>query len=89
MQVRRGVDRAEIYSIALSPNAQWLGVSSDKGTVHVFSLRVRVLGDDLLSEKAPSQAAALVHQNSSSSIDPLISPTSGANASSSLSFLKG
>lgn len=40
MQVRRGADRAEIYSLAFSPTAQWLAVSSDKGTVHVFSLKV-------------------------------------------------
>lgn len=39
-QVRRGADRAEIYSLAFSSSAQWLAVSSDKGTVHVFSLKV-------------------------------------------------
>ncbi|KAK8588246.1 hypothetical protein V6N13_087190 [Hibiscus sabdariffa] len=38
--VRRGADRAEIYSLAFSSNAQWLAVSSDKGTVHVFSLKI-------------------------------------------------
>ncbi|MBA0863264.1 hypothetical protein Goshw_018791 [Gossypium schwendimanii] len=38
-EVRRGADRAEIYSLAFSSNAQWLAVSSDKGTVHVFSLK--------------------------------------------------
>lgn len=35
---RRGADRAEIYSICFSPNSQLLACSSDKGTVHVFSL---------------------------------------------------
>ncbi|KAF2316842.1 hypothetical protein GH714_042183 [Hevea brasiliensis] len=35
-----GADRAEIYSLAFSSNAQWLAVSSEKGTVHVFSLKV-------------------------------------------------
>lgn len=34
----RGADRAEIYSICFSPNSQLLACSSDKGTVHVFSL---------------------------------------------------
>ncbi|KAG8486152.1 hypothetical protein CXB51_019518 [Gossypium anomalum] len=38
-EVRRGADRAEIYSLAFSSNAQWLAVSSDKGTVHVFGLK--------------------------------------------------
>ncbi|MQL76255.1 hypothetical protein Taro_008625 [Colocasia esculenta] len=88
-EVRRGVDRAEIYSIALSPNAQWLAVSSDKGTVHIFSLRVRVIGDDAFNRHPPSQGPAMVHQNSSNSIDALVSPNTGANPSSSLSFMKG
>ncbi|KAK9945626.1 hypothetical protein M0R45_011131 [Rubus argutus] len=39
-EVRRGADRAEIYSLAFSSTAQWLAVSSDKGTVHVFNLKV-------------------------------------------------
>ncbi|KAM7254925.1 hypothetical protein ACFE04_020166 [Oxalis oulophora] len=37
--VRRGTDRAEIHSLAFSSNGQWLAVSSDKGTVHVFFLK--------------------------------------------------
>ncbi|CAB83127.1 putative protein [Arabidopsis thaliana] len=37
---KEGADRAEIYSLAFSSNAQWLAVSSDKGTVHVFGLKV-------------------------------------------------
>ncbi|XP_073302908.1 autophagy-related protein 18a-like [Primulina huaijiensis] len=41
-EVRRGADRAEIYSLAFSPTSQWLAVSSDKDTVHVFSLKVNL-----------------------------------------------
>jgi len=79
-EVRRGVDRADIYSIALSPNVQWLAVSSDKGTVHIFSLRVRVSGEDSHSTE---------HETSSNSLQALVSPASGANPGSSLSFLRG
>ncbi|PUZ64219.1 hypothetical protein GQ55_3G126000 [Panicum hallii var. hallii] len=43
-EVRRGADQADIHSIALSPNLRWLAVCSDKGTLHVFSLRVRDAG---------------------------------------------
>ncbi|KAK1440479.1 hypothetical protein QVD17_06306 [Tagetes erecta] len=39
-EVRRGADRADIYSLAFSPTAERLGVSSDRGTVHVFNLKV-------------------------------------------------
>ncbi|GMH11363.1 hypothetical protein Nepgr_013204 [Nepenthes gracilis] len=49
-EVRRGTDRAEIHSLSFSPTAQWLAVSSDRGTVHVFSLKVdlRSLGSNVL-----------------------------------------
>ncbi|GFP86637.1 autophagy-related protein 18c, partial [Phtheirospermum japonicum] len=78
-EVRRGTDKADIYSIALSPNVQWLAVSSDKGTVHIFSLRVRVVGVDMSTDS----------MNSSNSLDSLISQSTGANPGSSFSFMKG
>jgi WD repeat-containing protein 45 len=37
-EFRRGTDRAEIYSLAFNFNSSFLACSSDKGTVHVFSL---------------------------------------------------
>nr|KYP53777.1 WD repeat domain phosphoinositide-interacting protein 3 [Cajanus cajan] len=88
-EVRRGVDRAEINSIAFSQDLQWLAASSDKGTVHVFRLRVRVSGEDSLTQPNAIQGHALFRQNSSSSLDPLISPNTGANPNSSLSFMRG
>lgn len=39
-ELRRGSERAVICSLSFSSTAQWLAVSSDKGTVHVFSLMV-------------------------------------------------
>ncbi|KAM3378116.1 autophagy-related protein 18a-like [Capsicum galapagoense] len=65
-EVRRGADRAEIYSLAFSPTAQWLAVSSDKGTVHVFNLKVdsAALGVDRprgTSESNPSSPSAVSH----------------------------
>lgn len=86
--MRRGVDKADIYSIALSPNVQWLAVSSDKGTIHVYSLRVRVVGEDAAADSAV-RTPTLLCQNSSNSLDALISPSTGANPGSSLSFMKG
>jgi len=78
-QVRRGLDPAEIHSIALSPNLQWLAVCSDKGTLHVFSLRVRVGAKDAAGHKqSADQAARSVVQTKTAS-----------NARSSLSFMKG
>ncbi|KAK9735457.1 hypothetical protein RND81_04G206500 [Saponaria officinalis] len=39
-EVRRGTDKAEIQSIAFSFDARWLAASSDRGTIHVFSLKL-------------------------------------------------
>ncbi|KAI7979167.1 Autophagy-related protein 18a [Camellia lanceoleosa] len=46
--LQEGADRAEIYNLAFSSTAQWLAVSSDKGTVHVFGLKANLgnLGSD-------------------------------------------
>lgn len=38
-ELRRGTDPAEIYHIAFNRSCEWLAVTSDKNTVHVFSLR--------------------------------------------------
>lgn len=38
-ELRRGADRAEIHSLVFSPGGEWLAVSSDKGTVHIFSIQ--------------------------------------------------
>lgn len=37
-ELRRGVDRADIYCIAFNPVSSYVACSSDKGTVHIFSL---------------------------------------------------
>lgn len=66
MQVRRGADRAEIYSLAFSPTAQWLAVSSDKGTVHIFNLKLNtgLPGND--KSRYASDSDLAVTQSSSS-----------------------
>ncbi|KAJ0978962.1 hypothetical protein J5N97_014436 [Dioscorea zingiberensis] len=84
-EVRRGVDRAEIYSISLSPSVKWLAVSSDKGTVHIFSLRALVVGEDPPNQNVSGESPGMIHQNSSTSLD---AANVGANPSSSLSFMR-
>ncbi|CAG9332883.1 WDR45B_3 [Blepharisma stoltei] len=37
-ELRRGIDRAEIYCLAFHPDSNWLACSSDKGTIHIFSI---------------------------------------------------
>ncbi|KAF8727054.1 hypothetical protein HU200_019552 [Digitaria exilis] len=77
LQVRRGRHQAEIYSIALSPNLKWLAVCSDKGTLHVFSLRVFYGKKDAAGGKKSAAAGSVMQTDTAS------------NARSSLSFMKG
>ncbi|KAL9233307.1 hypothetical protein vseg_008326 [Gypsophila vaccaria] len=39
-EVRRGTDKAEMHSLAFSFDARWLAASSNRGTIHVFSLKL-------------------------------------------------
>lgn len=100
-ELRRGADRAEIYSLAFSQNAQWLALSSDKGTVHVFSLRAASGTEESRSGEAqqavtgvsPPKSASSVNGNGNGSGSPiagssLLSFASG-NPGSSFSFMKG
>jgi hypothetical protein len=66
--VRRGANAAEIFSLAFSSTAQWLAVSSDKGTVHVFGLKVNSSVPE--NEKSPG----------SSSSDATIAPSSSSRS---------
>ncbi len=38
VELRRGVDHATIYSLAISPSGQLLAVTSDKSTLHIFDI---------------------------------------------------
>ena len=37
-ELRRGAEKAEIYSLAFDVNSKFLACCSDRGTVHIFSL---------------------------------------------------
>ena len=41
-QLRRGMDKAEIYNIAFHPTSEWIACSSDKGTIHIYSISASV-----------------------------------------------
>ncbi|KAI5054755.1 hypothetical protein GOP47_0029900 [Adiantum capillus-veneris] len=61
-ELRRGSDRAEIYSLAFSFSSDWLVVSSDKGTVHIFG--VRTIG----SNSADTHGVASPNRNLNSTL---------------------
>ncbi|KAE8671310.1 Autophagy-related protein 18a [Hibiscus syriacus] len=62
-EVRRGADRAEIYSLAFSSNAQWLAVSSDKGTVHVFGLKLNAASPATTQSRSATEPVASPHSS--------------------------
>ncbi|XP_073362972.1 autophagy-related protein 18a-like [Aegilops tauschii subsp. strangulata] len=79
-ELRRGIDRADIHCVAFSLESQWLAVSSDKGTVHVFPVAsvnkaTEGGGDDSDNMPVTPPAAAAAPAT--------------AKQGSSLSFLKG
>jgi WD40 repeat protein len=92
-ELRRGADRAEIFSLAFSPDTRWLAVSSDKGTIHVFAIG---RGD----ENAPDGTSAVStspNSNSANGMGGTGGSTNGVgqsngpvrNSMSSFALLKG
>lgn len=55
VKLRRGIERAEIYNVAISSNLKWVAASSEKGTLHVFRLR-----PDILSIKPASSSSSFI-----------------------------
>mmetsp|Transcript_82406 Transcript_82406/g.229587 ORF Transcript_82406/g.229587 Transcript_82406/m.229587 type:complete len:439 (-) Transcript_82406:170-1486(-) len=72
-ELRRGLDRAEIHSLAFGPvfgqAGEWLAVASDKGTVHIFSVR-RLGRDGYGGGNASSSAAHAAHHTGADSSTP-------------------
>ncbi|KAI5060478.1 hypothetical protein GOP47_0024898, partial [Adiantum capillus-veneris] len=84
--VRRGVDRADIFSISFSSNAQWLAVSSDRGTIHVFGVKKEMeKTEDKLSKRQDRNTGV---SNGPSRKDTTSSGTN-SNPGSTFSFMKG
>jgi len=82
-EVRRGADRAEIYSICFNNTSEWLACSSDKGTIHVYKLKA-----DVQTKGEKSEEADKDDSNKDSKSDEK-SGKEKANPKSSLAFIKG
>ena len=72
-ELRRGADRAEIWSIAFNADSTRLCVGSDKGTVHIFNL----------SQHAAAAAAGAQQQVLPTHADPM-RPLSAASSGEQL-----
>lgn len=80
-ELRRGADRAEIYSIAFHPTSAWLAVSSDKGTIHIFALQKTKDSNESTSSSSTSSSSSSSSSSNSTAV-------SRSNPTSSFSFLK-
>ncbi|MCO5574726.1 hypothetical protein L7F22_028516 [Adiantum nelumboides] len=97
-ELRRGVDKADIHSIAFSTPSYWLVVSSDKGTIHVFCLKdLRGTGGSTsgyvsfplsLSASAATSLASSISSGLQLARSSLTTLTQ-SNKGSSLAFMKG
>jgi len=77
-ELRRGMDRAEIYSITFNQTASFLAASSDKGTVHIWSLQA-LEGEDAeaVGEAANAEQDGGLPQNAKSGLGFLSSIVPG------------
>ena len=66
-EVRRGSDKAEIYSITFDRHSNWIACSSDKGTIHIFGVTVNREGIKLEEDEnniAEAQAQEELYKQS-------------------------
>ncbi len=71
-ELRRGVDPAVVYSIAISPNSTLLAVTSDKSTLHVFDLPSQIS-----HSRNGSMSSNRPHRNSANSFSTTSSAEEG------------
>lgn len=69
-ELRRGVDPAYVFSIAISPNSSMLAVTSDKSTLHVFDLPANSLSSQPNSPKSSSRRSQSPHVPTPSEEEP-------------------
>ena len=87
-EVRRGADKAEIFSIAFNPTSQWLACSSDRGTIHIFALKgQQASAQQQLQAANGGLAAGGVESKDAEAASPA-AVAKKANPTSSLSFMK-
>ncbi|KAI8977201.1 WD40-repeat-containing domain protein [Mycotypha africana] len=84
-ELRRGMDRAEIYSIAFNHESTRLCVSSDKGTIHIFNLDPSVVTQIDQKPRGPTYGEVVTYPTQSPTNYGL---TTSGNRGSALSFMK-
>ncbi|CAO3628757.1 unnamed protein product [Cunninghamella blakesleeana] len=75
-ELRRGMDRADIFSIAFNQPSTRLCVSSDKGTIHIFNLDPSVITMLDHKPRGPTYGEVVVYPTSSTSSTSITSSAS-------------
>lgn len=89
-EFRRGMDRAEIYCIAFNTATTFIACSSDKGTVHIFSLLDTHKGaPDDISSRGESDSTASGYSEVPTASPGDASAGQGGNKSLGMQFLRG
>ena len=91
LQLRRGLDKADVYSLAFSPSDQHLAATSDRGTVHVFALH-QAEGEEGTGQQPthpPRSVSAAAAAAASSVAHGQLAAGASFLQSSSLSFVQG
>jgi WD repeat-containing protein 45 len=87
-EVRRGADRAEIYSIAFNYNTSWMAVSSDKGTIHIFSVKNPSGAEEKSTDTADKSKSSAATSAAGGTTEDGKAVTK-VNPKSTFSFMKG
>jgi len=74
-ELRRGSDKAEIQSVCFDPTGTWIACSSDKETIHIFSVREDITTASHISLSESTISRSINH--------------SAKNPTSLLKFMKG
>ena len=91
LQLRRGADQADIFSMAFSANSQLLVLSGSKGTVHIFRIKANEMEEPIRRTEAETTlvSSRLSSDSPLFKAGSLLLSSAAATAGSSFSFVKG
>lgn len=87
IEFRRGADPAQIYSITFSRDSAFLAVTGDKGTLHIFALKDKILNKT--SAFAKAGRVAMIPAQYTNSLWALATATIPEEVETHVSFLTG
>lgn len=85
-ELRRGAEKADIYSICFDMQSQWLACSSDRSTIHIFSIKPKydTTAGIKLSDEEENKVMPAADED-----DPKGDANRPANKKSKLGFISG